>query len=234
MRLWLMVPVLIACSATAGCVPSKINLPANGNGYAELGTSATPPSVEPQAYRIGDGDTLRINVFQENDLSLDEARVDVNGNVTLPLIGDVPAIGLTSSDLAGELTTRLRRYLVNPQVTVAITKSVSQRIFVEGEVNKGGTFALDGDMTLLGALALAESTTEIADTKQVLIFRTIAGKRYGAKFDVNAIRAGQVDDPHILPQDLIVVGTSSSKKWVRNLIQLSPVFGSIFIALNQN
>lgn len=233
MRLWLSAPVMLACFATAGCGPRTINLPSNGADYAELAMTSPPPA-EPQAYRIGDGDGLRINVFQEPDLSQPEAVVDVNGNVTLPLVGDVPAIGLTNTELATDLTARLRRYLVNPQVTVAITRSVAKRVFVEGDVNKAGAFPLEGEVTLLGALAMAEGTTEIADIRQVLIFRTIGGKRYGAKFDVHAIRGGTVEDPRILPQDLVIVGTSSSKLWVRNLIQLSPVFGSIFIALNQN
>ncbi len=233
MRLWLSAPVMLASFAVAGCGPRTINLPANGADYAELAMTPSPPA-EPQAYRIGDGDGLRINVFQEPDLSLSDAVVDVNGNVTLPLVGDVPAIGLTNTELATELTARLRRYLVNPQVSVAITRSVAKRVFVEGDVNKAGVFPLEGDVTLLGALAMAEGTTEIADIRQVLIFRTIGGKRYGAKFDVQAIRGGTVEDPRILPQDLVIVGTSSSRLWVRNLIQLSPVLGSIFIALNQN
>lgn len=233
MRLWLSAPLMLACLATAACGPRTINLPSNGADYAVLPT-ASQPVTEPQAYRIGDGDGLRINVFQEPDLSLSDAVVDVNGNVTLPLIGDVPAMGLTNTEFAAELTARLRRYLINPQVTVAITRSVAKRVFVEGDVNKAGMFPLEGDVTLLGALALAEGMTEVADTRQVLIFRTIDGQRYGAKFDVKAIRAGLVEDPRILPQDLVIVGTSSSKLWVRNLIQLSPVMGSIFIALNQN
>lgn len=233
MRLWLTTSVLVACLATVACGSRTINLPSNGAGYAELAGSAAQP-VEVQAYRIGDGDGLRINVFQEPDLSLPDAVVDVNGNVTLPLVGDVPAVGLTNAELAADLTTHLRRYLINPQVTVAITRSVANRVFVDGGVNKGGVFPLEGNVTLLGALALAEGTSEVADNRQVLIFRTLGGKRYGAKFDVEAIRAGTVEDPRILPQDLVIVGTSSGKLWVRNLIQLSPVLGSIFIALNQN
>jgi len=233
MRLWLAAPALIAASlAITACSQKTINLPADSAAYAQLANAAAP--LEGQAYRIGDGDTLKINVFQEPDLSLSEAVVDVNGNVTLPLVGDVSAISLTSTELATELTGQLRRYLVNPQVTVAITRSVAKRVFVEGDVNKAGVFPLEGNVTLLGALAMAEGTSEIADTKQVLVFRTVGGQRYGAKFDVNAIRSGAAEDPRLFPQDLIVVGVSSNKQWVRNLIQLSPVFGSIFIALNQN
>lgn len=233
MRLWLKAPTSIAaCLAIAACVPQSINLPSDAAAYTELASAAAP--TEGQAYRIGDGDGLKINVFQEPDLSLSEAVVDVNGNVTLPLIGDIPAIGLTTAELSTELTTQLRRYLTNPQVTVAITRSVAKRVFVEGDVNKAGVFPLEGNVTLLGALAMAEGTTEIADTRQVLVFRTVNGQRYGAKFDVDAIRAGTAEDPRITSQDLVVVGTSSGKQWVRNLIQLSPVLGSIFIALNQN
>lgn len=233
MRLWLKAPTSIAaCLAIAACAPKSIQLPSDAAAYTQL--AAATATTEGQVYRIGDGDGLKINVFQEPDLSLSDAVVDVNGNITVPLIGDIPAIGLTTAELAAELTGQLRRYVINPQVTVAITRSVAKRVFVEGDVNKAGVFPLEGKVTLLGALAMAEGTTEIADTRQVLVFRTVNGQRYGAKFDVDAIRGGAAEDPRITSQDVVVVGTSSRKEWVRNLIQLSPVLGSIFIALNQN
>jgi len=209
-----------------------MTLPAGEQAYALMDDVAN--RYETRAYRIGDGDTLRISVFQEPDFSLPEAVVDVNGNVTMPLIGDVPVVGRTSAELTTDIRSRLHRYLIEPQVTVAILESTTERVFVEGQVQKAGAFALQGDVTLLGALALAEGTTDVSDNRQVLIFRTVDGTRYGAKFDIEQIRAGLQPDPLIFPQDLVVVGTSSSKLWVRNLIQLSPVFGSVFIALRQN
>lgn len=233
MRFLVIFSALIAPSmAITGCASRNIPLPSGDQAYAVMQQAAAP--MEARAYRIGDGDSLSINVFLEPEVSLSETVVDVNGNVTMPLIGDIPAIGRTSGELAADIRNRLARYVVEPRVTVAILKSTTQRVFVEGEVDKAGVFDLRGNVTLLGALAMAEGTTDISDDRQVLIFRTLDGQRYGAKFDIVQIRAGLQPDPQILPQDLIVVGTSSSKQWVRDLIQMSPMFASVFVALVQN
>jgi polysaccharide biosynthesis/export protein len=231
-RLFNLAVAAVLATLVAACGARTVNLPGGSDAYSSLAT-VTEPTVGEQ-YRIGLGDTLRVNVFQEPDVSLPDAVVDADGNVTIPLIGDVKAAGLTNRGLSDDIATRLRRYLVNPQVTVAVTRAVAYRVFVEGDVNKPGAYALQGDVSLVGALAMAEGVTDVADTRQVLIFRTIEGKRHGAKFDLNAIRGGEAADPGIRPQDVVIVGTSSSKQWIKNLIQLSPVLGSVFIALNQN
>jgi len=223
--------LIVLFIALSACASKNIPLPSGAQAYSLMDQAAAP--YQTRAYRIGDGDTLRINVFQEPDFTLQEAVVDVNGNVTIPLVGDIPAMGLTTGELVTDLRSRLARYLIDPQVTVAILESTAERVFVEGQVQKSGAFPLQGDVTLLGALALAEGTTDISDDRQVLIFRTVDGTRYGAKFDVEQIRAGTQPDPRILPQDLIVVGRASTKQWVRDLIQLSPLFSSVFVAFIQ-
>lgn len=225
-------PLIVLTAALCACAPRGIPLPGGAGAYSLMNELSAPR--EARAYRIGDADTLRISVFQEPELSLQEAVVDVNGNVTLPLIGDVPARGRTSAELASDVRDRLARYLTTPQVTVGIVESTAERVFVEGEVEKPGVFPLQGDVTLLNAIAMAEGTSEFSDNRQVVIFRTVDGTRYGAKFDLERVRTGVQPDPLLMPQDLVVVGVSSGKQWVRTLLQATPVLGSVFIALHQN
>src|SRR5690606_20071131 len=89
-------------------------------------------------------------------------------------------------------------------------------------VEKPGIYPIATQVTLLQALALAEGTDELANHKNVLVFRTVGGKDYFARFDVNQIIAGQAVDPVLQGEDIVVVDTSSGKVWLQNLIRLAP------------
>ena len=98
-------------------------------------------STGPDLYQIGPLDVLKISVFQEPDLSLEEAPVDAGGNIVFPLIGQVRAAGKTSIQLGEDIAERLEaRYLVDPQVNVIVSRSASQKITVEGAVKSPGVF----------------------------------------------------------------------------------------------
>jgi polysaccharide export outer membrane protein len=190
---------------------------------------------QPVDYRIGPLDVLTIKVFQEPDLEMKEAPVDAGGNIQMALVGRVHADGLTSTELANTIAGRLsERYLVDPQVSVIVMRSVSQRVTVDGQVKKPGAYEMEGRTSLIQAVAMAEGTTEIADTDEVYIFRTIDDKQYGAKFDLKAIRKGEQPDPEIFGKDIVVVGTSSLKGIYQDFLKVAPFLGTIFIATQQN
>ena len=187
-----------------------------------------------EEYRIGPLDELSITVFQEEDLSLKEVPVDAGGNILFPLIGLVEANGKTSREVAAVIRDKLAsRYLVDPQVLVNVTKSASQVVTVEGQVVEPGRFEIAGQMTLLTAIASAKGPKPTARLNEVLVFRNISGQRYAARFDLPAIRSGRAEDPLIRGNDIVVVGGSSTKAAVRDILAALPGLGTIFIALNQ-
>jgi polysaccharide export outer membrane protein len=145
--------------------------------------------------------------------------------LSFPLIGTVRASGETATELSDAIAAQLgKRYLVNPQVSVSVASSVSQNVTVEGDVGQPGVYAINGTSTLLGALAQARSPTAVAKLDQVVIFRTIEGKRAGAVFDVKAIREGRVPDPEVLGGDVIVVGFDTIKGAFRDFLRTAPFF----------
>jgi polysaccharide export outer membrane protein len=205
----------------SGC-GGKSTLPGGGAAYQTI--PAPDPSLQPDSYKIGALDKLSVSVFQEADLSVSGAQVDASGSVLLPLIGQVQADGKTSTELAGEISKRLaERYLTNPQVSVIVTDSVSQRVTVNGSVTEPGVYAIKGRTTLLDALAMAKGTNNIAALSQVAVFRIVNGQRVGGLFNVDKISRGLAPDPEVLGSDTIVVGMSNVKSAWRDILSTAPL-----------
>lgn len=215
---------LAACSTT--------NLPSGPSAYEII--PAPSQQVQAADYKIGPLDVLKVTVFQEEDLSFDEIPVDASGNVLLPLIGQVSVTGKTSTELASDIADLLGlRYLVAPQVSIIVAQSASQKVTVEGAVEKPGVFAIEGQTTLLQAMALAQGPTETAKLSEVIVFRTKEDGVYAAQFDLTDIRRGDQPNPEILGRDIVVVGNSFAKGVFRDLLQLSPALASVFIQLSR-
>lgn len=175
------------------------------------------------AYRAGPGDTITVVVSRVPDLSGD-ATIDPSGDIVMPLIGKVPAIGRTTDELARDITGRLSaKYLQNPEVRVALKMSSSQRITIDGSVASPGIYPIAGSTTLLQAIALAKGTTQDANSRKIAVFRTINGQRQAAAFDLTDIRRGKATDPEIFGNDIIVVDGSLSKARLKNLLQTLPL-----------
>ena len=186
-------------------------------------STAPAPSKD---YRIGANDKLDITVFEVKDLSLEKAKVDSNGLILFPLIGEVRAAGKTSSELAKEIATRLgERYLANPHVSVLIDESAAQKVTVDGVVGQPGVYDIAGQTSLLQAVALAKGPGKDADLRHVAVFRYMEGRRMAAMFDLHAIRAGRAADPNIFPGDIVVVGGSSVRGAWRELLAALPAIG---------
>jgi polysaccharide export outer membrane protein len=173
-------------------------------------------------YRVGPGDLLSVTVFQVTDLGRD-VRVDNAGQVTLPLIGAVTAAGRTVRELEHDIATRYaERYLQDPQVSVFVKEFASQRVTVEGAVEKPGIYPMSSRLTLLQAIALAQGLDETASKGNVIVFRTAKGERQFARFDLAAISAGHDPDPEIQGEDVVVVDDHGGKVFLQNLIKLAP------------
>lgn len=178
-------------------------------------------------YKIAPMDKLAIRVFKMDDLSGDYD-VDLAGNISLPLIGQLEAANLTTEQLDEELTQKLgAKYLEHPDVSVAIKASTAHVVTVDGAVKDGGRFPVAGPISLIQAVAMAKGTSEDANARRVAVFRTIGGKRQAAAFDLTSIRRGQAPDPEIYPGDIVVVDGSSVKAAQKQILQSIPLL-SIF------
>jgi polysaccharide export outer membrane protein len=177
-------------------------------------------------YRIGAQDLLEISVFGIDDLSR-TVRVNSNGQISLPLIGGVLAGGKTIPELEQAIGAKLENgYLQDPQVTVFVKEFTSQRVTLEGALNKPGIYPLTGKTSLLQAIAMAQGVDEdTADLQGVVVVRQVDGKRMGAVFDLAQVRAGLMPDPQVYGDDVIVVEQSGSKSAFRRFIQSVPAIG---------
>ena len=178
-------------------------------------------------YRISPMDKLTVKIFKSEDLSGDYD-VDLAGHISLPLVGEVEAAGLTTAQLDERLTDLYgAKYLEHPDVSVGIKSSSARVVTIDGAVRESGSYPVAGAMTLIQAVSLAKGTTEDANARRVAVFRTIGGKRQAAAFDLTAIRRGQAEDPPIYPGDIAVVDGSSIKAAQRQILQSIPLL-SIF------
>jgi polysaccharide export outer membrane protein len=215
------------------CALLALTSPAWGDPSVQMAKSLPPPDATATVldkqleYRIGPLDSLEITVFQVQYLD-HPIQVGADGHIGLPLIGDMAAAGKTPRELADEIAAKLgERYLQSPQVTVSVKDAISQKFTVEGSVAKPGMYDAVGSTTLLQALALAEGADQYANVHNVAVFRMVDKRRAGAVYDLAAIRSGKADDPQIYGGDIVVVGASAVRRFLRDVAPGSP-FISLF------
>jgi polysaccharide export outer membrane protein len=167
--------------------------------------TAAPPSLAGPEYVIGPEDVLHIQVWKENDLTA-TLPVRPDGKISLPLLNDVQAAGLTPEELAAMLTVKLKKYVADPRVTVVVTQINSKRIYVTGEVNKAGAMAMLPNMTVLQALSTA-GLNQFAKTKGIYVLRVKNGKQEKLPVDYRKLVKGQnIEQNYVLETgDTIVV-----------------------------
>lgn len=194
----------------------------------ELVAPDAPTVVALEAnYKIAPMDKLAIKVFRMEDMT-GEYDVDLAGHISLPLIGEVEAANLTTADLDDLLTAKLgEKYLEHPDVSVALKQSVGRMVTLDGAVREPGSYPVMRNLTLMQAVALSKGVTEDSNPRRVAVFRTIAGKRQAAAFDLTDIRRGQATDPSIYPGDIIIVDGSAIKQLQKQIMQSVPLL-SVF------
>ena len=189
--------MLVSLSATG----QAQNVPDNASGV----TPQPVVSAAPASYVIGADDTLHVSVWKEPDLTA-TLPVRPDGMISMPLLNDVQAAGLSPMQLATSLTEKLKKYLSDPRVTVVVTQINSQRIYLTGEVLHNGAVPMTPNMTVLQALASA-GFTQFANTKGIYVLRTVNGKQ--EKFPANykqLVKGNGMEKNIILrPGDTIVV-----------------------------
>jgi len=169
-------------------------------------TTAVASAGEDPTYKIGPQDVLKIDVWKEDQLTR-VVPVRPDGKITLPLLNDIQAVGLTPMELANAISDQLKKFINNPQVTVSVTEINSRRIYVTGEVTKAGTYALLPHMTVLQALSSSGGFTQFAREKNIYVLRTENGKQTKIPFNYKEAVKGKnpAQNIELLPGDVIVV-----------------------------
>ena len=183
------------------------------------------------SYLLGPLDKLSVNVFGVAELSA-EVQADAAGDLSLPLVGQISVTGKTPTQVAQELSGRYRNsHVRNPIVTVTLREAVNQTVTVDGQVKKPGVYPVLPNMSLTKAVASAEGADEFARIQDVVVFRTVSGKRMAALYNLGAIRRGVYNDPRIYPNDLVVVGESQARRLFRDVLQAAPLIAGPLVVL---
>lgn len=185
--------------------------------YTGLSTDA---GEEGLTYHLGVRDLIQVEIFQVEELN-HEARVNSQGYISLPLIGNLKVEGLTAEETERMIESKLsENFLQDPRVTIFVKEYESQKITIEGFVASPGVKSLTGKTTVLQAIAMAGGAVRLADQKKIVIFRTVAeNKIVGYKIDIHKIRTGEIKDPFVQNKDIIVVpkhgGRGAVDEWQR-------------------
>ena len=172
---------------------------------ASADTPSKPAPAAGDGYSIGADDVLTITVWKETTLS-GSFLVRPDGMISMPLLGDVQASGLTPARLSAEIETRLKKYIQSPNVTVEISQIHSKVIYLLGEVGKKGPIEMAPGMTLLQAISSAGGLTDYANTKKIYILRNDSGKQIKVPVRYKeALKGDSALNLPLQPGDTIVV-----------------------------
>lgn len=233
MKLW----GLVGCAiiALAGCAEDRLI------GRPDLkivqGAELPPPAkqdliLQQRSYSIGPLDRVTVDVYGLPELSRTMA-VDADGSISMPLVGVLQASGRSSTELSALIAERLRgRYVRDPQVTVNVD-TVNQMVTVDGAVETPGLYPVNGQMTLIRAIASAKGLTEFARTNYVVVFRQVNNQKMAAVYDLRAIRQGLYPDPEVYANDVISVGDSGTQRAFKDLLTSGAVLTAPLVAILQ-
>jgi len=200
----------LACSALLGLATMGMWAQDDANESSAKPEKAAAPTVRPTPevpsdYVIGADDTLHITVWKEPDMSV-TLPVRPDGKISIPLLDDVQAAGMTPMQLGSSIKEKLKKYIADPRVTVVVTAMNSQRIYVLGEVTHTGAMALLPHMTMLQALSSA-GFTQFANLKAIYLLRMEGGQQVKLRFNYRDAIKGRDPQQNIVlkPGDTIVV-----------------------------
>jgi polysaccharide export outer membrane protein len=171
-----------------------------------LSTNATAPLTLPKDYVIGIEDVLNVVFWRDKDLSA-EVVVRPDGKISLPMLNDVSAAGMTAEQLAAEVQKAAAKFIRDPGATVIVKEVRSRKVYVVGEVSKPGTFMLAADMNVLQAIAAAGGFVEGANRSNVVVVRNENGEERRYKFNYDDVVRGKnvKQNIRLVPGDTILV-----------------------------
>jgi polysaccharide biosynthesis/export protein len=197
---------LLACSIPVCAQSNAVTKTTTQSSPDTTSTSAVKSATEDPNYLIGAQDILDISVWHEPDLTR-VVPVRPDGKISLPLLNDVQAAGLTPTKLSEEITTGLKKFVTDPQVTVIVSAINSQRVYILGEVTRAGAYPLLPGMTVLQGLSSSGGFTAFAKVKNIYVLRTEGDKSTKLPFNYKDVIAGRHSEQNIVLKagDTIVV-----------------------------
>jgi polysaccharide export outer membrane protein len=193
--------IVALVAALWACAPSPAGAQTAG-GFRNSRSAATVVGTE---YLVGAGDKLRIEVYKDPQLS-QSLQVRPDGKITLPLVGDLNAVGQTPMELRDVITASLKEYMTNPVVTVIVVEASAATAYVVGEVNEPGAVTLQGgQLTVLQALALAGGLKDFADSRNIRILRKSLTGTETIPFNYKDAIRGSGEAVYLRPGDTVVV-----------------------------
>lgn len=195
----------LALPASAGFAQSAPAL-ATPSAGAKPPAAPLPEVALPPGYVIGTDDVLSIVYWKDKDMSADAA-VRPDGKISLPLINDVVAAGLTPDQLREKITEESRKFMEDASITVVVRQINSRKVYITGEVNKPGTYPLTGSTSVLQLIAMAGGLREYANGKKIVIMRTERGRPISLPFNYQHVSEGKSLNQNIelKPGDTVVV-----------------------------
>lgn len=228
--------LLSGCAALSGGSAGKAPPPSERAITISQGVSLPEPqladfTVGERPYHIGPFDKLMVDVFGLPEFTR-EIQADAGGKIAFPLIGTLDATGKTPSELSAMIEQGLRRaHVRNPEVTVNIKEVASKFVTVDGEVQQPGVYPVTGKMSLIKAVATARGVSENAKLDDVVVFRTVGGKKMAALYNLKSIRKGYYEDPELFANDVVIVGDSPARRIFRDALQIVPTLTYVLVAL---
>jgi polysaccharide export outer membrane protein len=202
---------LLACAAACALLAAR-PVPAHGQArsapYAQATTpiASTAVTLVPPDYIIGPEDVLDVRFWKDQDMS-GEVVVRPDGHISLPLLNDVRAAGLTPEQLRVRVTEEARRWVEAPNATVIVKAINSRKVFITGQVEKSGPYPLTSTMTVLQLIALAGGLREYAEADRILIMRKEGSGTVALKFDYKQVAGGRnlAQNITLKPGDTVIV-----------------------------
>jgi polysaccharide export outer membrane protein len=190
---------LVLLAACASDLPSV-------NTLAEYEQANPLTSKSEDDYLIGPGDVVSIDIWKEPELSK-QVTVRLDGNISMPLVGDLQAAGFTCTELRDQLTEKYKGYVEVAEVSVTLVQSLSKKIYILGKINSPGEYPLQKNMTILQAISLGGGLDQWADTSNIRLIRKIKGVEKTFKVDYDAIVSGEdlSQNVQLQPDDTIFV-----------------------------
>ena len=195
-----------ACLVATTMASAQEQRPENTNGAAGAGVAAlVAPFVAATPFRIGPEDILDVQVWKNSDLSR-IVPVRPDGMISLPLVNDIQAAGLTPTDLRQQITQRLAEFVPSPEVSVIVREVHSVKVAVIGAVRMPGLFEVKSPATVLDMLARAQGLSEFADRGRIVVLRQIGATTTRIPFNYRQVAEGsEQDNFSVRPGDVIVV-----------------------------
>lgn len=221
-----------AMVALAGCASSPDPV---------IGASVIQPSAglgqsgyshqRPTTYVLRPADRISVNVFREPDFTVDAVQISIEGSISLPMLGSIPAAGMTAEQFEHDVTRRLAAVgIKSPVVSVNIADYASHLVTVEGAVDTPGVYPFQPGARLSSAIALAKGPKRTAKAQQLAVFRESPDGIMVAKFDYQQISQGTMLDPVLHPGDRVVMGTDGLAVFWEDLLRALPAFGVFAVA----